>query len=83
MDPPNVEKHYGKSGWTSPKERTLSWSACHRILISSNGQRKIRLSSRRVQRVRRVHMIKAATINGWLDGERVMMEALTSIKRPG
>lgn len=28
-------------------------------------------------------MIKAASQNGWLDGERVMMEALTSIKRAG
>ena len=28
-------------------------------------------------------MIKAAALNGWLDGERVMMEALTSIKRAG
>ena len=28
-------------------------------------------------------MIKAAALNGWLDGERVMMEALTGIKRAG
>ena len=28
-------------------------------------------------------MIKAAAANGWLDGERVMMEVLTSIKRAG
>jgi porphobilinogen synthase len=28
-------------------------------------------------------MLKAAAANGWLDGERVMMEALTSIKRAG
>jgi len=28
-------------------------------------------------------MIKAATQNGWLDGEKVMMEVLTSIKRAG
>ncbi len=28
-------------------------------------------------------MIRAAALNGWLDGERVMMEALTSIKRAG
>jgi porphobilinogen synthase len=28
-------------------------------------------------------MIKAAALNGWLDEERVMMEALTSIKRAG
>jgi porphobilinogen synthase len=28
-------------------------------------------------------MIKAATLNGWLDGERVMLEALTGIKRAG
>ena len=28
-------------------------------------------------------MIKAAELNGWLDGERVMMETLTSIKRAG
>jgi len=28
-------------------------------------------------------MIKAAAANGWIDGERVMMEALTSIKRAG
>ncbi|MBI5570183.1 MAG: porphobilinogen synthase [Desulfomonile tiedjei] len=28
-------------------------------------------------------MIKAAAQNGWLDGERCMMEALTSIKRAG
>ena len=28
-------------------------------------------------------MIKAAALNGWLDGERVMIEALTGIKRAG
>lgn len=28
-------------------------------------------------------MIKAAASNGWIDGERVMMESLTSIKRAG
>lgn len=28
-------------------------------------------------------MIKAAAMNGWIDGERVMMESLTSIKRAG
>lgn len=28
-------------------------------------------------------MIKAAALNGWLDEERVVMEALTSIKRAG
>ena len=28
-------------------------------------------------------MIKAAVTNGWLDGERVMLEVLTSIKRAG
>ena len=28
-------------------------------------------------------MLKAAALNGWLDGERVMLEALTSIKRAG
>jgi porphobilinogen synthase len=28
-------------------------------------------------------MIKAAALNGWLDGERVMLEALTGIKRAG
>ena len=28
-------------------------------------------------------MIKAAALNGWLDEARVMMEALTSIKRAG
>lgn len=28
-------------------------------------------------------MIKAAAPNGWLDHDRVMMEALTSIKRAG
>ena len=28
-------------------------------------------------------MIKAAATNGWLDGERVMLEVLTSIKRAG
>jgi Delta-aminolevulinic acid dehydratase len=28
-------------------------------------------------------MIKAAAANGWLDGERVMLEVLTSIKRAG
>jgi porphobilinogen synthase len=28
-------------------------------------------------------MIKAAAANGWLDGERVMIEVLTSIKRAG
>jgi porphobilinogen synthase len=28
-------------------------------------------------------MLKAAAANGWLDGERVMMEALTGIKRAG
>ena len=28
-------------------------------------------------------MIKAAEANGWLDGEKVMMEVLTSIKRAG
>jgi porphobilinogen synthase len=28
-------------------------------------------------------MIKAAAANGWLDHDRVMMEALTSIKRAG
>jgi porphobilinogen synthase len=28
-------------------------------------------------------MVKAAAANGWIDGERVMMEILTSIKRAG
>lgn len=28
-------------------------------------------------------MVKAAAQNGWLDGDRVMMEILTSIKRAG
>ncbi|OPX40980.1 MAG: delta-aminolevulinic acid dehydratase [Desulfobacteraceae bacterium 4484_190.3] len=28
-------------------------------------------------------MVKAAAMNGWVDGERVMMESLTSIKRAG
>ncbi len=28
-------------------------------------------------------MIQAAAKNGWVDGERVMMESLTSIKRAG
>ncbi|MDQ3192794.1 MAG: porphobilinogen synthase [Bacteroidota bacterium] len=28
-------------------------------------------------------MIKAASINGWLDGEKAMLESLTSIKRAG
>ena len=28
-------------------------------------------------------MLKAAALNGWLDGERVMLESLTSIKRAG
>lgn len=28
-------------------------------------------------------MIKAAALNNWIDGERVMMESLTSIKRAG
>ena len=28
-------------------------------------------------------MVKAAAENGWLDGEKVMMEILTSIKRAG
>ncbi len=28
-------------------------------------------------------MLKAAALNGWLDGERVMLEVLTSIKRAG
>jgi len=28
-------------------------------------------------------MIKAASQQGWLDGERVMMEVLTGIKRAG
>jgi porphobilinogen synthase len=28
-------------------------------------------------------MIKAAELNGWIDGKRVMMESLTSIKRAG
>ncbi len=28
-------------------------------------------------------MIKAAALNGWLDGDRAMMEALTAIKRAG
>ena len=28
-------------------------------------------------------MVKAAAANGWLDGEKVMMEVLTSIKRAG
>jgi porphobilinogen synthase len=28
-------------------------------------------------------MVKAATANNWIDGERVMMEILTSIKRAG
>jgi porphobilinogen synthase len=28
-------------------------------------------------------MLKAAAANGWIDGERVMMEVLTSIKRAG
>ena len=28
-------------------------------------------------------MIKAAALQGWIDGERVMMEALLSIRRAG
>jgi porphobilinogen synthase len=28
-------------------------------------------------------MVKAAAANGWLDGEKVMLEILTSIKRAG
>ena len=28
-------------------------------------------------------MVKAAAQNGWIDGDRVMMEILTSIKRAG
>ncbi|HEX8327953.1 MAG TPA: porphobilinogen synthase, partial [Hymenobacter sp.] len=28
-------------------------------------------------------MVKAAAQNGWLDGEKTMMEVLTSIKRAG
>ncbi len=28
-------------------------------------------------------MVKAAAANGWLDGEKTMMEILTSIKRAG
>ncbi|MGY8762959.1 MAG: porphobilinogen synthase, partial [Nitrospinaceae bacterium] len=28
-------------------------------------------------------MVKAASQNGWVDGERVMMEVLISIKRAG
>jgi porphobilinogen synthase len=28
-------------------------------------------------------MIRAAAANGWLDGDRVMMESLTSIHRAG
>ena len=28
-------------------------------------------------------MVKAAAANGWLDGDRVMLEVLTSIKRAG
>ena len=28
-------------------------------------------------------MVKAAAANGWIDGDRVMMEMLTSIKRAG
>ena len=28
-------------------------------------------------------MVKAAAANGWLDGEKIMMEILTSIKRAG
>ena len=28
-------------------------------------------------------MVKAAAANGWIDGERVMMEMLTGIKRAG
>jgi porphobilinogen synthase len=28
-------------------------------------------------------MLKAAALNGWLDGKRVMLESLTSIKRAG
>jgi porphobilinogen synthase len=28
-------------------------------------------------------MLKAAAANGWIDGQRVMMEILTSIKRAG
>jgi porphobilinogen synthase len=28
-------------------------------------------------------MVKAAAANGWIDGQRVMMEVLTSIKRAG
>jgi len=28
-------------------------------------------------------MVKAAAANGWLDGDKVMMEILTSIKRAG
>ena len=28
-------------------------------------------------------MVKAAAANGWIDGDRIMMEILTSIKRAG
>ena len=28
-------------------------------------------------------MIKAGQMNGWIDGQKVMMETLTSIKRAG
>jgi porphobilinogen synthase len=28
-------------------------------------------------------MIKAAAANGWIDGQRVMMEVLTGIRRAG
>ncbi len=28
-------------------------------------------------------MLKAASLNGWLDGDRVMMEALLAFKRAG
>ena len=28
-------------------------------------------------------MVKAAAANGWIDGERVMLDILTSIKRAG
>jgi porphobilinogen synthase len=28
-------------------------------------------------------LVKAAAANGWIDGDRVMMEILTSIKRAG
>jgi porphobilinogen synthase len=78
-----LRKHYGKSSWTLLKERTLSWSSPHyRILISSDESKKNSvIQSPNVSG--EYAMIKAAALNGWLDGERVMMEALTSIKRAG